>query len=69
MKTKSLDDIFMDEVQKVVQSKPFLVEMVRRHFEKAGLVLTPEQVKTIENQLRHRAKITYPIGWVRGAIV
>ncbi len=58
MKTKTLDDIFMDEIQQVIQSKPFLVKMVRRHFEKAGLVLTPEQVKTIENQLSQCKRIT-----------
>lgn len=51
MKAKTLDDIFMDEIQQAVQSKLFLLNVVRRHFEKAGVVLTPEQVKAIENQL------------------
>lgn len=51
MKAKTLDDIFMNEIQRAIQSRPFLLNVVRRHFEKAGLVLTPEQVKVVENQL------------------
>lgn len=51
MKAKTLDDMLINEIEKAVQSKSFLVQVVRQHFEKAGLTLTSEQVKSIENQL------------------
>jgi len=51
MKAKTVDGILINTIQQAAQSKPFLVNVVRRHFEKAGIGLTPEQVKSIENQL------------------
>lgn len=51
MKTKSLDDIFTERIQQTIQSRPFFLNAISRHFEKFGLVLTPEQIESIENQL------------------
>ncbi len=56
MKPKTLDVLLIQEVQKVVQSKQFLVKLVAYQFEKAGLKLTSDQLKGVENQLDFSAK-------------
>lgn len=51
MKSESFEDIFIDKIKKVVESKSFTIKVIRHHFEKSGIILTPEQIRSIKDQL------------------